>query len=302
MAAAAVLAVLAALLAGCAPWPSAPRLVKLGLVAPFEGYHRPLGYRVLPAVQGALEEQEVPGLAVALVALDDHLDPSQAADAARQLAVDRRVLAMVGPWTEESLEETLPVLEAEGLPALVPVPLLAPPQSPWVAALAPTGEELARFAARLLAGEGAASLHPVGGSLAQRVARASALPLSAEPGEAAYAFLDLSPEDAARWLSAEGGRWPRERIFAGYRLHSEKLLQLAGSQALGMRILAVEGWPDPDSAQARWAAQRFLAALEEGARDRLAVARVLVQGGSSAAGLTVYRVVALEYPAGLVAR
>lgn len=76
-------------------------VVKIGLVAPFEGLYRPLGYDALYGVKLAVRERNaaggVGGAMVELVALDDHLDPARAADVAREMAVDPDVMGVIGP-------------------------------------------------------------------------------------------------------------------------------------------------------------------------------------------------------------
>jgi branched-chain amino acid transport system substrate-binding protein len=88
-------------------------ILKVGLVAPFEGLYRPLGYEVLYAVKLAIRERNasggVAGYMVELVALNDDSEPTIAAQRAREMAVDPDVLGVVGhfssPTTLAALEE-----------------------------------------------------------------------------------------------------------------------------------------------------------------------------------------------------
>lgn len=126
------------LLSSCAPLPGtfhmpgdAAPVVKIGLIAPFEGLGRPLGYAVLPAVKIALAEANAGGelgrYRVALVALNDDLDPRSAAGQAKVLAQDPDVLAALGPWSAETAAAAAPLLSQAGIPALVPAGLEDPP-------------------------------------------------------------------------------------------------------------------------------------------------------------------------------
>ena len=76
-------------------------VVKIGLVAPFEGLYRSLGYDALYGVKLAVRACNaaggVDGTMVELVALDDHFDPARAADVAREMAVDPDVMGIIGP-------------------------------------------------------------------------------------------------------------------------------------------------------------------------------------------------------------
>jgi branched-chain amino acid transport system substrate-binding protein len=98
---------------GCAATGSTKPIVKVGLVAPFEGLYRPLGYEVLYAVKLAIRERNasggVAGYMVELVALNDDNEPAVAAQRAREMAVDPDVVGGIGhfssPTTLAALEE-----------------------------------------------------------------------------------------------------------------------------------------------------------------------------------------------------
>ncbi len=98
---------------GCTVPGSTEPIVKVGLVAPFEGLYRPLGYEVLYAVKLAIRERNasggVAGYMVELVALNDDNEPALAAQRAREMAVDPDVVGVIGhfssPTTLAALEE-----------------------------------------------------------------------------------------------------------------------------------------------------------------------------------------------------
>lgn len=114
----------AMLLAGCT---GTRPTIKIGLLAPFEGVHRPLGYDVLYAVKLAVQERNaqggVGGYGVELVALSDD---GQAANAERQvlaLAADPDVVGALGPWQSSTARAAGPAFARAGLPALLPAAL-----------------------------------------------------------------------------------------------------------------------------------------------------------------------------------
>ena len=98
---------------GCTAPGSTKPIVKVGLVAPFEGLYRPLGYEALYAVKLAIGERNasggVAGYMVELVALNDDNEPAVAAQRAREMAVDSGVVGVIGhfssPTTLAALEE-----------------------------------------------------------------------------------------------------------------------------------------------------------------------------------------------------
>ena len=95
--------------------------VKIGLVAPFEGRYRYVGYDVIYAVRLALREANaaggVGGYSVELVAYDDRADPALAVEQARKLAADPAVVVAVGHFHEGT---TAAVLSADAPSAYAP--------------------------------------------------------------------------------------------------------------------------------------------------------------------------------------
>jgi len=90
--------ILLTLLAGCGK--SEP-VIKIGFVAPLTGDQAAHGADMLQGAQLALDEARaageiIPGYKVELAPLDDNRSPAQAVSAAKRLAADRDVLAVVG--------------------------------------------------------------------------------------------------------------------------------------------------------------------------------------------------------------
>jgi len=94
------------LLTACHPPGAVRPTVKLGLVAPFEGRYRYIGYDVIYAVKLALREanagEGVEGYSVELVAYDDGADPTMAGKQARKLSVDPALVGAVGHFCPET--------------------------------------------------------------------------------------------------------------------------------------------------------------------------------------------------------
>jgi len=104
------------LLAGCT---AAPPVVKIGLVGPFEGRHRAVGYDVIYSARLAVREINAAGgigsYRLALVALDDGGDPEMAAQIAASLVLDEAVVAVIGHWLPETTAAAAPIYQAAGL-------------------------------------------------------------------------------------------------------------------------------------------------------------------------------------------
>ena len=111
--------ILGCLLSSCAGLGSTSPVVKIGLVAPFEGLHRHLGYDVLYAVKLAVRERNaaggMSGYMVELVALDDGNDPAQAPLQARKMIVDADVMGVIGHFSDEAALAALDEYHRAGL-------------------------------------------------------------------------------------------------------------------------------------------------------------------------------------------
>jgi hypothetical protein len=103
-------------LAGCR---GVEPVVKVGLVAPFEGRHRAVGYDVLYSARLAVRELNaaggIDGTRVALVALDDGGSAEFAAATADSLILDPNVVAVVGHWLPETTAVAAPHYVEGGL-------------------------------------------------------------------------------------------------------------------------------------------------------------------------------------------
>lgn len=101
---------------------STAAVVKIGLVAPFEGRYRAIGYEAIYAARLAIREINraggVNGLRVELVALNDDGDPLMAAEQARKLAIDAQVVAVIGHYRPETSEAAMGVYCEQALPLL----------------------------------------------------------------------------------------------------------------------------------------------------------------------------------------
>jgi ABC-type branched-subunit amino acid transport system substrate-binding protein len=119
------------LLSACAMPGDAAPVVKIGVIAPFEGAGRPLGYAVLPAIKAAVAEVNASGklgrYKVMVVAFNDDLYGPTATAQAKALALDPEVLAVVGPWSAETAAAAEPILVGAGLPVLTAADTSVPP-------------------------------------------------------------------------------------------------------------------------------------------------------------------------------
>ncbi|MFQ6001389.1 MAG: branched-chain amino acid ABC transporter substrate-binding protein [Anaerolineae bacterium] len=99
-------------------------VVKIGLVAPFEGVYRDVGYDALYAVKLALREWNgaggVEGYMVELVALDDGGDPDQAPAQASELILDPLVMGAIGHFDDQTTLAAAPVYQEGGVALIAP--------------------------------------------------------------------------------------------------------------------------------------------------------------------------------------
>lgn len=121
--------------AGCQ---STPDVVKIGLVAPFEGADRAVGYDAIYAARLAVREINaaggIDGSQIALVALDDRGDLDQALKNGRLLLADPAVVAVLGHGVVSTTAAMRPVYLEDGLAF---IPLSQPPFGPFEPAALP---------------------------------------------------------------------------------------------------------------------------------------------------------------------
>jgi ABC-type branched-subunit amino acid transport system substrate-binding protein len=120
-------------------------VVKIGLVAPFEGRYRAIGYEAIYAARLAIREINraggVRGLRVELVALNDDGDAAMAAEQARKLAIDPQVVAVIGHYRSEPTAAALAVYCEQAL-TLLAVALSDTSECPEIFSLNTVGVEL----------------------------------------------------------------------------------------------------------------------------------------------------------------
>jgi ABC-type branched-subunit amino acid transport system substrate-binding protein len=99
-----------------------PDVIKIGLVAPFEGRYREIGYDVIPATRLAVREWAAQNpdanLVFEIVAYDDLGDPQLAVEQARRLVVDPDVAIMLGHWRESTTAAALSTYAEADLPVI----------------------------------------------------------------------------------------------------------------------------------------------------------------------------------------
>ncbi len=134
----------------CLP-PALPPTKKIGLVAPFEGAERDIGYDAVYAARLAIREINAAGGAggwrLELVAYDDRGDPEFARTVAHNLAADGDVVAIIGHFQPESTTAAQPVYSEAGMPLLAlgtegetyPLPEALPETGAWIDAYRAVG-------------------------------------------------------------------------------------------------------------------------------------------------------------------
>ena len=90
-------------------------VVKIGLLAPFEGLHRESGYEALSAMRAALADYPLDQFEALPLALDTAADPAQARRAALKMLRDETVAAVVGPLQARQVSAVADVIAASGV-------------------------------------------------------------------------------------------------------------------------------------------------------------------------------------------
>lgn len=201
-------------------------VVKIGLLAPFEGLHRRTGYAALTAMRLAI--QETPStVALIPLALDEGADAQHVRRSTQKLLLATEVGALIGPVTPARLDAVRAALPQPSPPWYLPfapshpaVSSLPAPNQEWLMPLlrAVASAEAARGAQRLVVAGGDAEW-----SSTTAVASGLALPLlhseqldqvgagdaifwlgSPEAGAAYFQALRRRPIDVPFWLGPQG--------------------------------------------------------------------------------------------------
>ena len=113
----AVIAVACCGLLGAGPLPAAAapsHTVTIGVIAPIDGGLTSFGQGIRNSVQLAVKQanasEPIKGWTIKVRVLDDSSDPDKGAAAAKKLAADPNVVAVVGPYNSGVAQSVLPVL------------------------------------------------------------------------------------------------------------------------------------------------------------------------------------------------
>lgn len=96
-------------------------VIKIGLLASFEGLHRRSGYAALTAMRQAIADYAPAAVAIMPLAVDAGADPIQAERAVRKLLQDRAVRGLIGPFDPGLAYQIDPVVAAANLPWWMPL-------------------------------------------------------------------------------------------------------------------------------------------------------------------------------------
>ncbi len=102
----------------------APEIVYIGLVAPFEGRDRAIGYDAIFGARLAVRAWNAAhpeGPFVMLAALDDQGDPALAQERARQVIAHPRLIAVIGHFRPETTAAAAPIYRGAGIPLIAPL-------------------------------------------------------------------------------------------------------------------------------------------------------------------------------------
>lgn len=100
------------------------RILYIGLVAPFEGRDRAIGYDAIFGARLAVRAWNAAhpeGPRVMLVALDDQGDPARAQERARQIVAYPHLIAVIGHFRPETTQVAAPIYRAAGIPLIAPL-------------------------------------------------------------------------------------------------------------------------------------------------------------------------------------
>lgn len=234
----AVLALMGLVSTACWPAPL-PRVVKIGLVAPFEGRYRDVGYDAVYAARLAVRDLNADASdrwRFELVAYDDRADPVLARDVARNLITDPNVVAVIGHYRSETTAAAAPLYAEAGLP-LITVGTAVPP-SAQVRQLWPAPEAIAEtiFMLEVMASSKLQSVDvwgddsPLGRALRAHLSKGSERPIDGARADLVLSALPAA-ETAARLAAWRADGWTGQ-LVGGPALASQSFVDVAGSEVV----------------------------------------------------------------------
>lgn len=268
-------------------------VVKIGVVAPFEGRYRTVGYDVIYAARLAVRERNaaggINGYTVEVVSLDDGGDAASAEVQARKLALDPAVVAVIGHWRDDTTLAGAPVYTRAGLPLVAPG-VSAPALSSYsqiAFRLYPTDAAIEEAARQVVASLGV-------GRLAFVRSQADLAQVIGTPPQAV--FIGLDPLPAAEVVTSLARAGVQARWIGGAALADPQYLAIAGAAAEGSLVILGAPLPgDVAGAEGFIARYRAIAGAEPGWRALLAydatqllfeaIAQAAAQGTPSRSGV-----------------
>jgi branched-chain amino acid transport system substrate-binding protein len=277
-------------LGACVPPGGSKPLLKVGLVAPFEGLYRSIGHEALYGVKLAVRERNALGgvgggaYMVELVALDDGGEVGESAFQVRELAADPDVMGVVAGWSGDTAAAALPGYREAGLGVVVPwaVPESLADREAGIVLLAASRErmveEAVRYAAETLRPERTVILCGAGGSpeLLLQAADSSGLRIdmalpTGDPAGVDLILYDGPVAHGAETLVALRERGVSASFVSGSDIGSILLTQMAGDAADGVFYATPAPAPaDLGGAEEFMQGYRALAGFEPGPRAVLA--------------------------------
>ena len=227
-------------------------VVKIGLVAPFEGEYRYVGYDAIYAARLAVRQANAAGgvarragRTVELVAYDDRGTIEGARAAAYSLTRDPQVIAVVGHFRDETTAAARPIYKRAGLP-LIGAGMVEGGTDDWLCPLLEyLGGQLDAGMVGTMGPEVAWSPCALELFLIEGVlppAGVEALVLSGDP---------VSAGERLRFLRELG--WGA-RVAGGPALGSPLFAAIAGEHVEGVLFATPYRWPEPDGADAAFSA------------------------------------------------
>ncbi len=251
-----ILALGSFLLTGCLP-SRIPDVVKIGLVAPFEGRYRYIGYDAVYAARLAVREVNaaggIGGAPVELVAYDDRGNVDMAVQAARSLVVDAEVVAVIGHYRDETSAVGAEIYNEANLPYIVLGAYAPLFDTTWHLMPRPASlaEAMVRSAAAPSAAMGAIwGDGPVAAELAALTGSETASTQASPQAEVVYST--LSPVEVGEAMVRWRDRGATGQLIGELGLSAAAFRDVAGESAIGASFVTVYPYPQEVSGISGW--------------------------------------------------
>ncbi|MGC9521777.1 MAG: ABC transporter substrate-binding protein [Anaerolineae bacterium] len=232
-------------------------MIKIGLVAPFEGRYRYIGYDAVYAARLAVREINaaggIDGIPLELVAYDDRGNVDLAVRAARSLAVDAEVVAVIGHYRDETSAAGGAVYSESHVPHIVVGAYASPSGTTWHLMPSPVALAEAMVGTDTASSTASGAIWG-GGPVAETLIELTGSPLRSAQASplAGVVYSTLAPVEAAEAVTEWRESGATGEVVGEMNMASAAFRDVAGESAIGAWFVTAYPYPEHLPEHSAW--------------------------------------------------